>query len=97
MGVVYEAQHIDIERKVAMKILRLDLSQHADTARIFRDEARAANRVGSRNIVQIHDFGEMPDGRLYFCMELLSGFDLTVRRDQGIDAGELIGVLRQGV
>jgi hypothetical protein len=95
MGVVYEAQHIDIERKVAMKILRLDLSQHADTARIFRDEARAANRVGSRNIVQIHDFGEMPDGRLYFCMELLSGFDLTVRRDQGIDAGELIGVLRQ--
>ena len=95
MGVVYEAEHIDIERRVAMKILRLDLSRSPDTARIFRDEARAANRVGSRNIVQIHDFGELPDGRLYFCMELLQGFDLTARRDAGVDHGELIGILRQ--
>ncbi|MCB9703328.1 MAG: protein kinase [Myxococcales bacterium] len=95
MGVVYEAEHIDIERRVAMKVLRLDLSLSPDIARVFRDEARAANRVGSRHIVQIHDFGELPDGRLYFCMELLAGVDLTARKDEGFDPGELIGVLRQ--
>ncbi|MEZ4448687.1 MAG: protein kinase [Nannocystaceae bacterium] len=95
MGVVYEAEHVDIERRVAMKILRADLSQHADTAKVFRDEARAANRVGSRNIVQIHDFGELPDGRLFFCMELLVGVDLTTYKDQGMEPGELCGVLRQ--
>ena len=95
MGVVYEAEHIDIERRVAMKILRLDLSLSPDIAQVFRDEARAANRVGSRNIVQIYDFGEIPDGRLFFCMELIDGLDLADRTDEGIASGELIGILRQ--
>ncbi len=95
MGVVYEAEHIDIERRVAMKILRLDLSLSPDIARVFRDEARAANKVGSRNIVEIYDFGEISDGRLFFCMELISGSDLTTRTEEGIAPGELIGLLRQ--
>ena len=95
MGVVYEAEHIDIERRVAMKILRLDLSLSPDIAKVFRDEARAANRVGSRNIVEIYDFGEISDGRLFFCMELICGPDLTTRTEEGIAPGELIGLLRQ--
>src|SRR6187402_1375386 len=39
MGVVYEAEHIDIERKVALKILRAELSERSDTAQVFREEA----------------------------------------------------------
>ncbi|NVB37830.1 protein kinase [Pseudenhygromyxa sp. WMMC2535] len=96
MGVVYEAEHIDIERKVALKILRFDLSQEAQMAQVFRDEARAASRVGSRNIVEIYDFGELADGRLFFCMELIPGGDLVpISQDDWIEPPRLLGLLRQ--
>src|SRR5690606_37744118 len=95
MGVVYEAEHIDIERRVALKILRSELSLRSDTAQVFRDEARAAARAGSKNIVEIFDFGELPDGRLFFCMELLNGIDLASLAEGELDLGRLIAVLRQ--
>ncbi|MCA9684249.1 MAG: serine/threonine protein kinase [Myxococcales bacterium] len=96
MGVVYEAEHIDIDRKVALKILRFDLSQEPKMAQVFRDEARAASRVGSKNIVEIYDFGELSDGRLFFCMELIPGGDLVpATEDDWIEPPRLIGLLRQ--
>jgi tetratricopeptide (TPR) repeat protein len=95
MGVVYEAEHIDIERRVALKILRSELSLRSDTAQVFRDEARAATRAGSKNIVEIFDFGELPDGRLFFCMELLNGIDLASMVEGELDLARLIAVLRQ--
>jgi serine/threonine protein kinase len=96
MGVVYEAEHIDIERKVALKILRFDLSQEPQMAQVFRDEARAASKIGSKHIVEIFDFGELSDGRLFFCMELLPGGDLVpASEDDWIEPGRLIGLLRQ--
>ena len=96
MGVVYEAEHLDIERRVALKILRFDLSQQPKMAQVFREEARAASRLGSPNIVEVYDFGGLPDGRLFFCMELLQGSDLvpnTIR--DTMDPGELVATLRQ--
>jgi serine/threonine protein kinase/tetratricopeptide (TPR) repeat protein len=96
MGVVYEAEHIDIERRVALKILRFDLSQQERMVQVFRDEARAASRIGSTNIVEIFDFGELSDGRLFFCMELLEGHDLVpATEDEWTEPGRLIGILRQ--
>jgi len=96
MGVVYEAEHADIERRVALKILRFDLSQEPRMVQVFRDEARAASRMGSPNIVDIYDFGELPDGRLFFCMELLEGRDLVPEsEDDWTPPAQLIGTLRQ--
>lgn len=96
MGVVYEAAHVDIERKSALKILRFDLSQQPRMTQVFRDEARAASRLGSPHIVEIYDFGELPDGRLFFAMELLDGHDLVPTEEEPvIPAGRLIGILRQ--
>ncbi|HWB77600.1 MAG TPA: serine/threonine-protein kinase [Nannocystaceae bacterium] len=96
MGVVYEAEHIDIERKVALKILRFDLSRQPKMVQVFRDEARAASRLGSRYIVEIYDFGELPDGRLFFAMELLDGHDLVPADTNAvIDPARLIGIMRQ--
>jgi tetratricopeptide (TPR) repeat protein len=94
MGVVYEAEHIDIERRVALKILRAELSQRSDTAQVFRDEAKAATRAGSKNIVEIFDFGELPDGRLFFCMELLSGTDLASQIED-LEQPRMVAILRQ--
>jgi len=96
MGVVYLAEHIDIERKVAMKILRFDLSQQERIAQVFRDEARAASRIGSPNIVEIYDFGELKDGRLFFCMELLDGADLVPESEGDfMSPSRLIAIVRQ--
>jgi serine/threonine protein kinase len=96
MGVVYEVVHTDIERRSALKILRFDLSQQPQMAQVFRDEARAASRLGSPNIVEVYDFGELPDGRLFFAMELLQGEDLVPADDKAsMELGRLIGILRQ--
>lgn len=77
MGVVYEAEHVDIERRVALKILRFDLSQQANMVQVFKEEAKAAGRLGSPYLVELFDFGELADGRLFFAMELLDGADLV--------------------
>lgn len=96
MGVVYEVSHLDIDRRSALKILRFDLSQQAQMAQVFRDEARAASRLESPYIVEVFDFGELPDGRLFFAMELLTGTDLVPANEQtSMDPGRLIGILRQ--
>ncbi len=96
MGVVYEAEHEDIERRVALKILRIEASEDPQQAAQFRDEARAASRIGSPNIVEIFDFGELPDGRLMFAMELLNGHGLDNELDRcPMDQARLIAILRQ--
>ncbi len=96
MGVVYEVVHTDIDRRSALKILRFDLSQQPQMAQVFRDEARAASRLGSPNIVEVYDFGELPDGRLFFAMELLEGEDLVPADEQtSMDLGRFVGIMRQ--
>jgi hypothetical protein len=96
MGVVYEAEHEDIERRIALKILRHEASQDPEQAARFREEARAASKIGSPNIVQILDFGELPDGRLMFFMDLLAGQGLDAEIDSApMDQGRLIAILRQ--
>ncbi|MBA3549790.1 MAG: protein kinase [Nannocystis sp.] len=96
MGVVYEAEHEDIERRVALKILRIEASEDPQQAAQFREEARAASRIGSPNIVEIFDFGELPDGRLMFAMELLNGQGLDAELDRcPMEQGRMIGILRQ--
>ncbi len=96
MGVVYEAEHEDIERRVALKILRIEASEDPQQAAQFREEARAASRIGSPNIVEIFDFGELPDGRLMFAMELLNGQGLDSELEHcPMDQGRMIGILRQ--
>lgn len=96
MGVVYEVENIDIEKNFALKVLRFDLSQQEHIARIFRDEARAASRIGSPYIVDINNFGELSDGRLFFCMEMLEGHDLTPDTESPtLPVPEFLGYLRQ--
>ncbi len=96
MGVVYEAEHVDIERRVALKILRFDLSQQAHMVKVFKDEAKAAGRLGSQYLVDLYDFGELSDGRLFFVMELLDGHDLVPPDEQySMDPGTFIAIMRQ--
>jgi serine/threonine-protein kinase len=77
MGVVYEAEHIELGKKVAIKLM-LDKYEHDGeaTAR-FRREALAASRIGNPHIIDVSDFGTAPNGRPFVVMELLSGLPLS--------------------
>jgi len=77
MGVVYLAEHVFIEKKVAIKILSDDMSRKADLVARFMQEAKAASKIGHENIIDITDFGETATGGVFFVMEFLDGADLA--------------------
>jgi eukaryotic-like serine/threonine-protein kinase len=78
MGTVYKVRHVSLERMFAMKVLRQDLAKDADLSARFMQEARATASIKHPNVVQITDFGRLPDGVPYFVMELLVGQPLSV-------------------
>ena len=61
MGVVYEGLHIALDRRVAVKTLRQELSNDADLATRFEREARAASAIGHPHIIDVFDLGRTPD------------------------------------
>ena len=96
MGVVYEAEHVDVERRVAVKVLNPEFSRHEKVVAAFRQEAKASARIGAPNIVDIFDFAVLTDGRVLMAMEYLEGENLLalVGREP-VEPGRLIGILRQ--
>ncbi len=97
MGSVYLSEHVDLEKKVALKLLRADVARDAETLQQFRQEARAASKIGSAYICDVTDFGELADGRVFFVMEYLDGQSLgrVLRQLSRIPAARAIAILRQ--
>ena len=83
MGTVYAAVHHVIDKRVAIKVLRRDLCADPEAVARFVQEARAVNRIGHRNIVDVFGFGVTDDGRSYLIMELLTGETLSDRIARG--------------
>jgi len=79
MGVVYEAEHLRIGRKCAIKVLHGARSADPKMQmRLFR-EVRATSRVRHPNVVEILDFGEHDEVGSYIVMEYLDGMTLSRR------------------
>lgn len=76
MGSVYRALHLQLERPVAVKILRPEYLADATVRERFHREARAAARLKHPNIISIYDFGTLTQGSAYIVMELVEGRSL---------------------
>ncbi len=72
MAVVYRARDLNLERNVALKILRQDFTKDLGLRESFHQEAKAAANLTHPNIVTIHDFG-FDSGRIYIVMEYVLG------------------------
>ncbi|HRC58520.1 MAG TPA: serine/threonine-protein kinase [Kofleriaceae bacterium] len=95
MGEVYAAEHVHIEKRFAVKLLRQEIVSNKEAVSRFRQEARSASSIGHRNIIAIEDFGQLPDGRIYMCMELLNGAPLNDLIKQPLSHERLINILIQ--
>jgi serine/threonine-protein kinase len=79
MAAVYEAEHIDIGKRIAIKILAAELASSTIVIERFVREARAAASVKSPYIVEVYDSGRLEDDRPFIAMELLEGESLYDR------------------
>ena len=83
MGVVYRAEHLNLRRRAAIKIIAPDLAEASGFRERFNREARIAAALQHPNIVTVYDAGE-EEGLLYLAMQYIDGSDLSaVLRAQG--------------
>ena len=95
MGEVYSAEHVHIDKKFAIKLLKPEIVSNQEAVTRFRQEARSSSSIGHRNIIGIDDFGQLADGRIYMCMELLNGAALNDMIQQPMSADRLLNILIQ--
>src|SRR5216683_160344 len=77
MGAVYKARDVELERTVALKLIRPDLASHPEILRRFKQELILAREVTHRNVIRIYDLGQA-SGVRYITMEYVEGRDLRV-------------------
>jgi serine/threonine-protein kinase len=77
MGVVAVAMHLQLDQRVALKVLHEQAAADPSTVQRFLREARAAARLKSDHICRVSDVGQLDNGAPYMVMELLEGGDLA--------------------
>ena len=94
-GAVYEAEHPVLKRRAAVKVLHRVAGRDSDAVLRFISEAKAANQIRSRHIVDVFSFGQLPDGRHFFVMDLVDGepLDRCLRRLGRFDVPTALQVL----
>lgn len=75
MGLVFKAYDMQLDRKVALKVIRLDGATKAGRT-VLVDEARALARLSHPNVVHVYEVGETGHGELYLAMEFVDGVTL---------------------
>jgi len=97
MGLVYRAKHIVLGKPLAIKVLRPDVSRDEEIIKRFKQEAQSASAIGNQHIIDISDFGALPDKSTYFVMEFLDGYDLThvIEEQQPIAPRRVTHIARQ--
>src|SRR5690606_29895026 len=93
MAAVYEAENVDIGKRVAVKVLSAELANSKVVTERFMREARAAAKIRSPYICDVYDVGTY-GGRPFLVMELLEGESLYDRlaRDRRLEPREALRI-----
>ena len=95
-GTVYRAAHPVIGKQVAIKVLARKYAADPAVIQRFAAEARAVNQINHRNIIDIFQFSQLPDGRHYYVMECLEGepLDRYLAAHGPMPLGEALPILK---
>jgi tRNA A-37 threonylcarbamoyl transferase component Bud32 len=98
-GTVYYAHHVVLDKRVAVKVLHRALASDPVLSARFVIEARAACRARHPAIVDVTDFGTLPDGRPYYVMELVEAGTLAalLGRHGALETRRALSIARQVV
>ena len=91
MGAVYQARDTELDRVIALKVIRPELAGYPAILQRFKQELILARHITHKNVIRIFDLGEA-DGIRFITMEYVDGEDLRtlLRRSGKFDAGEAV-------
>jgi len=98
-GAVYEASHLRLVRRFAVKVLFPEVAQHPEAIARFQKEALVTSGLGHPHILEVVDFNHMEDGTPYIIMELLQGENLEDRIEHRgpLDVPQAAGIFGEAV
>ncbi len=99
MAVVFSAQHMLLDKPIAVKILSPDLPHTPELVERFLTEARAAAKVDTPNVARVMDVGTLKSGLPYMVMERLDGCDLEelLRLEKQLSVGDAVDYVLQAL
>ncbi|HBQ10093.1 MAG TPA: hypothetical protein DEF51_02500 [Myxococcales bacterium] len=83
MGSVYEAEHVELEKRVALKVIRPELVADDEIRARFLREAKATAKIEHPHVITAMDFGTLPDGGAFLVTTLVRGISLRERLSGG--------------
>jgi serine/threonine-protein kinase len=97
MGAVYEATHLRLARRVAVKVMARELASNSEALARFHREAQVTSGLGHPHIVQVFDFSATPTGEPFLVMEFLQGEDLDhrIRRTGRLPVAVVAHIIKQ--
>lgn len=97
MGTVFEAEHLALGERVALKFLKPQYASNDEVIERFLREARSLFRIKSENVVRVLDVEAPEDGTAYLVMELIEGVPLDVVLDRAprLEVGQAVEIVRQ--
>ncbi|MGC2389918.1 MAG: serine/threonine-protein kinase, partial [Candidatus Acidiferrum sp.] len=96
MGAVYQAHDRELERQVAVKVIRADMAANPEILRRFKQELILARQITHKNVIRIFDLGQA-DGIKFITMEYIEGENLqsVLRRKKKLDPAEAANIIAQ--
>jgi serine/threonine protein kinase len=96
MGAVYHAHDRELEREVALKVIRSDMAANPEILRRFKQELILARQITHKNVIRIFDLGQA-DGIKFITMEYIEGEDLQglMRRKKKLEPAEAATIMAQ--